>query len=565
MATPIQETQSESTNAELDCINEAAGTNDPLERWELIGRASRRLERDPGLLIVEKLIDFAAQPGTLLARLRALDGAFSPSAQWYREVPEDFEPLKRELRQIIPEYFDFGKHFSAKGPSREDGLTYNDGYHFAYHYLIKEFAKKEGVPEHAVFESMVEDHARDDLPIAGLMLLDRITGLPTAASKYLPTSVVADALEVALDFRGEEYQKALLGEPTENTALKFVKLAKIVYSAEFPPIRSITEPLPMETALQDIYGLPEEEKGIYADLLLDLHESAAGLADVFPEELKEALLAGAHKLIADSVFATAEINGENKLRAIQLLSGYELPAHFKPGDDVEMLAAMHKAFKLIHETMGNPQMRAIRATNEDGFNIYRFINPKTGENSEVTLHIRPSGAVGYKDDLEFGRSGEGVEASIGFTVSLDNSWDLMALGKELRRGKFLSVRLDREGLLQEEDISRRDPTRENGKVALDIGSVLGNEDSLNTRIGRFLALGNSSALKQKYRKSITLNHVHEVFNPVFGHKDIFADIARHFESEIKDKRPTKAELDGYIQKLKQRRISERLPVMSSRE
>jgi hypothetical protein len=124
--------------------------------------------------------------------------------------------------------------------------------------------------------------------------------------------------------------------------------------------------------------------------------------------------------------------------------------------------------------------------------------------------------------------------------------EVIELGKHRGRGpdNRVSIRLDREGVephLRGKQVIQRDPTQDQGTLSLDIGSVIGNEDWLSTKIGRFLAWGNmlrSNALSTDTQ----LNHSTYYFEPVDGRADIFAEEANGLIEHFEARRLTKKQI-----------------------
>jgi hypothetical protein len=168
--------------------------------------------------------------------------------------------------------------------------------------------------------------------------------------------------------------------------------------------------------------------------------------------------------------------------------------------------------------------------------------------------VRPYGAEDYDAAMEYGRSGEGVEASISYVIDptlSDNK--LLAVGKHRGRGSDnrVSIRLDREGVLpnqREGHDVKRNPLQYQGTLSLDVGSVIGGDIWLGTKIGRFLAWGNllrSSGLDQPAQ----LNHVTRYFDENDGQADIFAGEARSLIKRLESKRIHKEKLTEYLSTL----------------
>ena len=127
------------------------------------------------------------------------------------------------------------------------------------------------------------------------------------------------------------------------------------------------------------------------------------------------------------------------------------------------------------------------------------------------------------------------EAGINFFVNQKSDEPVPEeLAKPLRQ-QALSIRLDREGTvwIPGASISHidSDPTRQQGAVSLDIGSIYGEPDNPNVEIGRLLAIGNA-LITERHGEKANFNHVREVFNEKFGDAKVFADIVRKLETRL---------------------------------
>ncbi len=173
-------------------------------------------------------------------------------------------------------------------------------------------------------------------------------------------------------------------------------------------------------------------------------------------------------------------------------------------------------------------------TSQLGFAAYRLHGPN---GRQALLYTRSEGAARYNPHYEFGRPQEGVEASIGFIIDPITHAYVSATKKD-RALSELSIRLDREGLSpvsNRDNKTDRDPTRPQGTISLDIGSILGKDQSFGTRIGRIIAVGNMLRAGETGR-SVELNHNAAAFNQgLHGTSDGFARLAAAAEVQAIDR------------------------------
>jgi hypothetical protein len=282
------------------------------------------------------------------------------------------------------------------------------------------------------------------------------------------------------------------------------------------------------------YDAPE-----ISDIVVELDKffvSSQKLANIFPKAYLQGVLEGAQDLVANSLYAVEAHyrNGGHTKTA--------LPLHHKPdalpleltGDEpLTLLRALNKVITTFDTMKYNDILPAIDI--EDKYAIYRSIGPW----SQSSVYIRPLGAEIYDAAIEYGRNGEGVEASISFVSDPTlQPGELLEIGKHRRPGpdNRISIRLDREGVRLQDRGSdvQRDPTQEQGTLSLDIGSIIGDDNWLGTKVGRFLAWGNvlrSQALGSEPK----LNHVTGYFGEREGHAAYFEVFAKQLGQSFAEK------------------------------
>ncbi len=242
----------------------------------------------------------------------------------------------------------------------------------------------------------------------------------------------------------------------------------------------------------------------------------ASVGDAMTERLTEILEVARHVAIHGSASETILDKFEIKVTSLEELT--------------EDIALLNKSIENLLDTLASGKVQ--RATAEsDRFNLYRFV-PEHEDAKQVLLYVRPEGSRSYDPDIEYGRPSEGVEASISFIVSPHSDGYLSPYKKDRGQDEF-SIRLDREGRQPgSHDFTDRDPTRETGTISLDIGSILGRDDSFGTRIGRIIALGNALR-SEKLGRTTSLNHNSEAFDQAkFGAADGFKHLAQQMDGAL---------------------------------
>ena len=283
-------------------------------------------------------------------------------------------------------------------------------------------------------------------------------------------------------------------------------------------------------------GQSEQAALEHALVLNRLHESAAGLAAVFPPEAAPYVVAGARWRIRQSINTLAmEIqNGRPLSSLIDLKNGRRLGGTFEAGEPLQLLALLDVAFRKLRHNVSSPAARSVLCAEGDGFRQWRFIDMATNLPPSVSLYNRPEGDMTYNPQREYGRGGKGVEASIGYTIQLGDDAPIPLIRQEQRRDT-ISIRLDRE--------SADDPTAEAGVISLDIGSVLGPPDAFGTKIAWLLSMGEEASawLDEIAPGRGDLNHVRLAITQ-YGRADYFAGIAHGVDLLTQRRRITMSQL-----------------------
>jgi hypothetical protein len=272
----------------------------------------------------------------------------------------------------------------------------------------------------------------------------------------------------------------------------------------------------------------------------DIYRLTEGVAWAFPKRYREGVKMGIKNLLADALYA---VNyhlsaGSRTDVELPLHSGKgALPLQLEGTEPLELLSLLEQTFTSLrgawlYSNQYNRPAHAIKAVDSENFAMYRFLDYETGEKKILpySLYVRPYGSTSFDSKLEYGRLGEGVEASISYVVDtglITNdraAEDLIELGKH--RGDDdarISIRLDREGVKSSDRGMgvQKDPTQKEGTLSLDVGSVLGRDDWQSTKLGRLLAWGNVLRTRALGAEA-QLNHITEYFTEEDGDADVFA-------------------------------------------
>lgn len=382
-----------------------------------------------------------------------------------------------------------------------------------------------------------------DYPAFTILFLDKIVGL--SAQEYLTISqqaAVDKFLPLALAINAELSRAN--GLPTTPNQ----KITDWHYMRHITHLKKIGEEYNLPVS--ELINNPSAESKQYIKALSDLLYRRVAV-DVFPEEFQAGAEEGFKQLVADAVYAVnVHLRNGRRTSASLPLSGSdkELPLTLEGDEPLQLLQALVAACKQLHTIKENTYVfrsayeprtpyqrkRTLKVTDSQDYGLYRIIMPDSSMNASV--YVRPMGAETYDAALEYGRNGEGVEASISYVV--DPS---LPAGKPIKVGKHrgkqpdnrISIRLDREGVRPSErgQGTSRNPRQAEGTLSLDVGSVIGDEDWTGTKLGRFLAWGN--LLRTQATKQATqLNHVTRYFSPQDGKADYFAQACEQLRADL---------------------------------
>ncbi len=316
----------------------------------------------------------------------------------------------------------------------------------------------------------------------------------------------------------------------------------------------------------DILNRGDYADGQYINALGEMSGLVPQSARAYPKRYRAGVEQGLQLVLADTLYGVLHHINEDKETDVELelRSGSKgLPLRLQGEEPHELLAALQTAYRElanVGRSMGWRQLlgqepessyfgSTVKVADSEQFSIYRFNESMPFYGQSLTplatsIYIRSRGSHTYDKSLEYGRPGEGVEASISYVIDTGQSGDTLSeVGKHRGSGddRRISIRLDREGEHpNERGIDRgagnkRDPERQQGTLSLDVGSILGNDDWLSTKLGRFLAFGNmlrSDAMGVEMH----LNHVTEYFTTEDGDADVFAATAEDLAALLERQR-----------------------------
>jgi hypothetical protein len=505
-----------------------------LSRWGnvgLIGKASydarQHPERYEGL--AEGLADFAADEtasSSLLVRIEALECAL--------ELGYGDGVIRKSENEVR----------AAVGQARHTGLNPDWSRSSQYRYLGRELVDAEAIairPE-LVFPPLTDAEIDSKIewgdynPVRAFIFLEAIEGrihagdVSPEVTRFAP--LIRNVHETLAAQNGLDRVPAvdLTEWDTINRCARLLKMRQ-PYTEVFTDILDGEDAAAKESLV----------------ILAEMSGAAENASRVFPARYQEGVKQGLQQVAADALYGVLEHLHNGKLTDVRLPvrgdgEGLQLKLH--ADDPVELLTALNTAFGHLAyhandvSARGGPVTyhgRTVKVAESTGFSIFRLAGVRDHdagiyELTKDSVYIRPVGAATYDAALEYGRPGEGVEASINYSLDVSDADGLSRVGKFRGAGSDtrISIRLDREGVAPEDrgDSSvKRDPTQQRGTLSLDVGSVIGDDSWLSTRVGRFLAWGNM--LRAEATGDDTrLNHVTDYFTEEDGDATVFAAEAR---------------------------------------
>lgn len=496
---------------------------------------------------IDALIDFASDPtasSSLIVRALAFDYAANAilSQEWADPT------IKAELDEFVPPDLRANGTFIRRPTGEwydEELGRWDHGWRESsfpaqfYRGVAIEVSKKDGLGHLLVTEWNDFGHTNDfaevyddNIPTTAFLLLDSLSKKMASynrGSEPHSFSRFAKLIPLALEIQRLTYT------PAEMNSFNIAPSDMQEMEADSKEI-------------QELLGYKEQAQP-YIEAFTELSAATKRLPEIFPEEYRDGVMAGATAMFNDALYAVrAHLEGNSKTAEKLPLSegGRVLPLELHGSEPLALLQNITDSINELHNTLSDPEMGVTAVSEGADFQIYRlWKNDVPGSN--VSVYIRPFGAGAYDGELEYGRGSEGVEASISYVVDTNLSPNKVShIGKT--KGSLpdnrISIRLDREGVIPEERGkagSTRDPIREQGTLSLDIGSVIGDEGWLSTKVGRFLAWGNMLRAN-RLQQSSQLNHSTEYFSPEDGKAKTFARAALVLSHELGTKQLSKKEI-----------------------
>jgi hypothetical protein len=536
----------ELTRPDVPAILDGIRTKEPVQQFADLTPRGRGITYSQASFPLEftasefdAVIDFAADPTSspsLMVRAQALELAVWSLTSSTAKPNVDPELLKRrdEVEELIPDAFSSMAYRA---------LEYSS---YGHAQWLRNFAriliKQEGIPEDYVFPdwhsySFDPLNEHDANPVRAFMLLDSLDKC-TTAGKPIPVNRMNRLIPLAFDIHDKIQGSDISFETSERSDLE--RRASLCRLIDFGDDH--------RAEIEAFLDSRNPEVSRYVDQLNELYIAASNLQTIFPESVAAAVSSGARELVASSIFALHKHfqNGKSTHSKLPLNDQPDaLNLQLEGDEPLHILRHLTESMWMLRDIQRSAAYGVTAVTESNHYRLYRMFDGVTGK--QASLYIRPQGGYAFDPAIEYGRMSEGVEASISYVVDATlRPGELLEVGKH--RGKTpdarISIRLDREGVephLRGQHDAKRDPAQQNGTLSLDVGSVLGNDNWLSTKVGRFLAWGNTLRAAQRGERA-GLNHVTHYFTESQGQADVFAATAREMAWQFEANRRSVAEL-----------------------
>lgn len=291
------------------------------------------------------------------------------------------------------------------------------------------------------------------------------------------------------------------------------------------------------TLLDIAEKLPEAELKELLGSINSFRTSVEQISHAFPETEAEAIKNGALERLTE-ILEVANFVAENGSIEWSIYQKYPINVQSinELIKDVSRLAV--NLDRMAEATNSNTvELEREETINSDPDNEFRLYKSHIDDGKpNVLIHTRRKPAKDGHPDIEYGTSGNGVEASANIMIATDGS-DTPSILRNERRQAVISFRIDRDGVNSSRN-KKVQSTSMHGRISVEIGSLKDAEDSFGTRIGRLIALGNilrnkhkSQQTGEKHRPQLNHNAAHfdqSKLGPIEG----FARFIEEFDKKL---------------------------------
>jgi len=255
---------------------------------------------------------------------------------------------------------------------------------------------------------------------------------------------------------------------------------------------------------------------------IDVGEDIKGM---FPQQIAEAVLRRAKDILNTAEYLTDHDFAE---------APYYEGKYIRVSDKKEVAQGLKEyvgILETVERFLTEPQSFEFLSHEDGDVSTFHYKHEKDGENSYFSIQLREYGApIGeHNPDIEY----DG-EARINLLFS---DKPMTSSLSDPARQDAISLRIDREGKIRDgHKIIGNDPTRKDGEISLEVGSVNHDNHMLPSAvIGRVVSVGNYLGLHRNEK----LEHEHpqyyhnrESFSRALGDADVFAEVVRKIKQML---------------------------------
>lgn len=310
----------------------------------------------------------------------------------------------------------------------------------------------------------------------------------------------------------------------------------------------------------NLRALVGEEAALeYARTLNGLHESVGNLRDLFPEAIANSVAEGARKLVAGTLLVLERhARTHHTTVTVDLIKGDTLSMPFSGDEPLRLLQQLDATLRNLHHDVTGEDCYAMLATigQQNSFKQYRFFDANSDRPPRSALYIRPEASRRLDDEYDFGRPWRGVEATMSYAGQVSAARPIPLTkyrGRASRPNQppepvpdIIYIRTDREG--------HGDPTRHDGHLVFDLGSIKGPRKAFGTKIAFLMAYADQLDRAIELEDSCydapngSLNHV-PLYGTQFGQSDYFARLAMELDNTMAQRRPPRPIVRRYFARL----------------
>jgi hypothetical protein len=250
------------------------------------------------------------------------------------------------------------------------------------------------------------------------------------------------------------------------------------------------------------------------------------IGDLFPADLSDKAAEAYQENVASLIFSLGALQqGQQLPTRLPLKNGGEIPiGSYTFGQAIDISKQLNKTLNTMAAVTADTDAVITRVNQTGTYGMYRH----TSIRGSVLETIRLIPSTAYDKALEYGTCRSGTQPTIGLSIDIEQP-SYMRAYKDEQTSPF-SLRIDNEG----------------DTLALDIGSILSDDNSFGKQVAGLIALGDWLR-SQQTGSDTRLNHNSRPFKGSGLEKTtVFAQIAGKRAAEIEGRRTTAQQLRQFV-------------------